>query len=424
VFALVVAVALVPMRVVTLDDAMALARDADLRLETTRIDEDAALLRTGDAFARVLPTIEAGAGITRNAKEIVIGDRIVTPLYVPNANVVGRMPLFRGPDLPNAIATFYEGRAVNAESGELRESYANDVATLFLALAEADMVYTLAREAHARAAERRRIAEARVAIGEAIALESNDARAEEARALAVLAGIERDRADVLAFFRLRTGIDDDEALTFECERCVLPPEEQDDARFMQLRGDLVALRRRGTASIADELAHAGAFLPTVDAVANARLQQPTLFNPEPLWWTAQISLTWTIFGGTSPSGGTRMLSLLERDRRRARIDVTKRLLTDEIRAAGVRAAATHRAALALSEATAIESDAARAALTVVEARYAEGEASSLDLSFAARRAADADQASARARFQAERAALAWRRTLGLGPTDDGENHGG
>jgi outer membrane protein TolC len=421
---LLVVLALAPNRVVTLDDAMSLARESDLRIETTRIDEDSALLRTGSAFTRVLPTVEAGAGITRNAKEIVVNERIVTPLFVPNANVVGRLPLFRGPDLPGAVATLYEGRAVAAESGELRESYASDVASLFLTLAEADVVYALAREALARAAERRRIADARVAIGEAIALESNDARAEEARALAVLAGIERDRADVLAFFRLRTGIDDDEELVFVCDGCVTPPLPADDVRIADTRGDIVALRRRGTASIADEIAHAGAFLPTVDAVANARLQQPTLFNPEPLWWTAQLSLTWTLFGGTSPSGGNRMLSLLERDRRRARIDVSERLLKDEVRAAGVRAAATHHAALALRDATAVESEAARAALAVVESRYAEGEASSLDLSFAARRAADADQAHARARFQAERAALAWRRTLGLGPIDDGENHGG
>lgn len=417
------ALAFTAARVVTLDDALALARDADLRIEQSRLDEVAADLRAGSAFTRVLPTVDASAGVTRNAKEIVVNDRVVTPLYVPNANLVGRWPLFRGSDLPQAIAAFYESRAVAAESGELRESYAADVAALFLALAEADAVCALAEDAHARASERRRIAEARVAIGEGIALDVNDARAEEARTRSVLASVERDRADVLAFFKMRTGIDDEETLSFECVDCVLPPVD-DDATADLARGDIVALRHRGTALLADELAHAAAFLPTVDAVANARLQQPTLFNPEPLWWTAQISLTWTIFGGTSPSGGNRAFSLVERDRARARLSVTERLAVDEARASNVRARATHDAARALAMATDEEASAAKEALRIVELRHREGEASSLDVSFAARRALDAEVAHTRARFDVQRAALAWRRTLGKGPQDDGESHGG
>lgn len=418
------ALAFTATRVVTLDDALALARDADLRIEQSRLDEVAADLRAGSAFTRVLPTVDASAGVTRNAKEIVVNDRVVTPLYVPNANLVGRWPLFRGPDLPQAIAALYESRAVSAESGELREAYAADVAALFLALAEADALCVLAEDAHARAGERRRIAEARVAIGEGIALDVNDARAEEARTRSVLASVERDRADVLAFFRMRTGIDEAETLSFECVDCVQPPEEDDPARVDDARGDIVALRHRGTARIADELAHAAAFLPTVDAVANARLQQPTLFNPEPLWWTAQISLTWTIFGGTSPTGGNRAFSLVERDRARARLSVTERLAVDEARASAVRARATHDAARALAQATDEEASAAKEALRIVELRHQAGEASSLDVSFAARRALDAEVAHTRARFDVQRAALAWRRTLGKGPNDDGELHGG
>jgi outer membrane protein TolC len=406
---------------VSLQEVLERAEKADARLELSELQASASAWAAYQAIARALPTLSVGASATRNAKEISVGDgdnsRIVTPLLQPRADGVGRVTLLRGPDVPRALAAYGRLGAIEAEQAEVRDALRADVAGLYLALAEAQALEEVQERAVHTAEELLRLAEARVRLEDGIALEVDEARAEQLRVVSDLERVRGARREVSAMLALRAGYDDEEPVVAACAPCVPAPGEVMEGSLEALahRGDLLGLRRRENAADVDVWAGWLAFVPEVALQANARLSEPTLFNPDPIWWNAQLVLSWDLF-----SGGSRVASAMEasvvKDRAARASRLREREAEVELKQARVALEAS-RAALSAADA---RREVASRSLAQAQLRYREGLLSSLGVTEAARRTVEAEAAAVRARFAVESGVLRLRRALGLGPIDDGE----
>jgi outer membrane protein TolC len=331
-----------------------------------------------------------------------------------------RAPLFRAPYLGSAVSSYFDERATVVDVAERRRLLRFDVARVFLDVLEKDALVRAAAAVRARADERARIAAARVREGDALPVELDEALALALGYEAALVETEGALHAARAELSLRAGIDEPLAPCAPCLlRPVVPAGPDLDRALADARGDVAAARARALARRVDEGAHIAAFLPTLDAVGTVRAQQPSLFNPDPVTWNAQLVLTWDILNGLGPFGSNRAIGTLQADRRAAREDARAELILHEARTAVATAettlVATERAAFASDAALA----AARRALAGTEARYEAGEASLFEVNLAADRAALAERDALRTRFASDRAALALRLALGLDVVDDG-----
>lgn len=410
-------------RSLSLDEALELAEQHDQRLDVTRAAGDASSARALQETARVLPSLEVGASVTRNAKEVSTGGRVVTPLTQTQSNLVGRLTLFDGPSVPGAIAGWWEHEASELERMEQRDALRAEVAELYLTLAEAQSLEKARVEALETAEELLRLAEARVRFSEGILLEVEEARAEVLRATAEVAtarGIVRQTEAILA---LRLGLPPGTALEASCDACVPPPVEEGQAAHEQQlelpeRQDLRGLDLRVDAALLRSVGSWLDFLPDLSVVGTARLQEPTLFNPDPVWWSAQLVASWTLF-----EGGGRLGRLNERGALRRRAELEAELALREANVAVHQAKVALEAASASDQAARARAEVAKSALELAKLRYREGLLSSHGVSEAARRKADADAQAVTGRFSVERATLRLRRALGLGPLGKGEQTG-
>ena len=398
-----------------LADTLARARAADSRQVLSELEEDDARLAAHQGLSRVLPAVGVSAQLQRNAAEIVVGqpgdERVVTPLFQPSANARASMLLLRGADVPNAIAGYTDATATEREQREQRETLAADVAQTYVRLAHAQARVLVMEAQRTTAQELMRLADVRVKAGDAVALEVDEARAELLRTEAALANARGDAEQTSAQLALRLGLPPDAELRARCESCVVPPLDA-----LATRGDIEGLSLRAEAA---EMRGWGAwmsFVPTLEIVGNARLQEPTLFNPNPVWWNAQVVASWSLFegGGRWFSRG-RAGNLAERTRRQA--DLAKREQEVQIVQARSALRASETAADAAAERTAV----AGRALDHAQLRYREGLLSSFGVQEAARRKAEADASAVDAATLRVLAALSLRRALGQPVLDGSES---
>lgn len=406
----------------SLAEALELAERNDQRLEVTRVVNDASSARALQETARVLPTLELGASVTQNPKEISTGGRVVTPLTQGQGNLVGRLTLFDGPSVPGAIAGWREHAAAELERMEQRDALRADVAELYLSLAEAQALEAARLRALETAEELLRLAEARVRFDQGILLEVEEAKAEVLRATADVAMARGTVRQIQELLALRLGLAPGTAIEAGCEACVPAPAEErrDDvalegAAALPERQDLQGLEIRADAAVLRSMGSWLDFLPELAVIGSARLQEPTLFNPDPLWWSAQLVASWTLF-----EGGARLGRLNERSALARHAELEADLATREATVAVHQAQAALEAASASDESARARAEVANSALEQAKLRYREGLLSSHGVSEAARRKADADAQAVSGRFSVERATLRLRRALGLGPLGKGE----
>jgi outer membrane protein len=408
-------------RSLSLEEALALADEHDARLSVSRLDEGIAGFAAQRELALVLPSVQLGAVATRNPREIQINDRVVSPLVQPVGTLTSRLTIFRGSSIPGALAGFSEYGAVRAEQGEARDSLRADVASLFLVLAEARAIEEALARAVTVGEELVRLAEARVRFDEAVALEVDEARAELLRTTADLERTRGARREVAALLALRLGIEPTDSLDATCVECIEPP-PLPGGPFVELplphRGDLLGQRLRADAAGMRALGGWLDLLPSVDVVGNVRLQEPTLFNPDFVWWTAQVVLSWDLFRGTGGYAFARQQTTLDR-----RAGAVATLATREAEVQVEQARVALEASRAAERASLGRAEVAGRALEQARLRYREGLLASLGVSEAARRKADADALAVQGRFDVYRAALRLRRALGFGVLDEGEEHG-
>jgi len=395
-----------------LAETLSRARAADTRQVLSALEEEDARLAAHQGLSRVLPAAGISAQLQRNAAEIVVGqppnERVVTPLLQPSANGRASMMLLRGGDIPNAIAGYTDAAATELEQREAREALAADVAQTYVQLAHAQEKVQVMEAQRATAQELMRLADVRVKAGDAVALEVDEARSELLRTEAALANAQGDAEQVSAQLALRLGLAPDAELRARCDVCITPPEDATAGR-----GDIKGLRLRAEAA---ELRGWGAwmaFVPSLEVVGNARLQEPTLFNPNLVWWNAQLVASWSLFeGGGRWFSRERAGTLAERKRRQA--DLAKREQEVQI----VQARSALRAAETAAAAATARTEVAGRALGYAQLRYREGLLSSFGVQESARRMAEAQGAAVDARARRVLSALSLRRALGQPVLDD------
>lgn len=406
---------LVPMTTLTLEDALKHAIASDARFELSRMDEQIADQKFGESLGQAIPSLRLGATLTRNAKEIQVGEgtsaRIVSPLYQPQGNASARAILFRGPQIPELLAVRYEADATHEAQAEQQDELLHEIAALYLELAEAQAGMAVRDKALEVANELLALTTARTNLGMGVPSEVVQARAEQARALAeqkAAIGALNERANWLYF---RLGLSPETALALQCDRCIPMPADE-DMLDLKARTDLAAFAQMAKAAEIRSLGSWLGFLPEIEAVGNLRLSEPTLFNPEVVWWNAQVVASWEIFSGTRDLARHIRYNIEERRAKEA-----SRLAHEEANV-GVRQAklnwetreAERRAAEAALEA-------AQSGFSRAKIRFQEGAASFFEVTEMARRQTDAEQSSIHADFAVQHAALRLRRALGLSPVE-------
>lgn len=404
-----------PAETLTLEDALKRAVASDSRFALSALDEKIAAQRWGESLGEAIPSLQLGATLTRNAKEIAVGEgasaRVVSPLYLPQGNATARAVLFRGSLIPELFASLHEADASHHAQAELQDELLNEIASLYLDVAEAQASMTVRARALTVTEELLALTAAQVRLGMGVQSEIAQAQAERARAQAeqtASLGTMKERSNWLLF---RLGMGSDAPLQVVCQDCIAVPSSE-QMQSLQARSDLVAVEKLAEAAKMRRLGSWLGFLPEVEAVGNLRLSEPTLFNPEVVWWNAQLTASWAIFSGTQD-----LARHARRGLEQARAQRASRLAYDEAEV-GVRQArlvwqtreAERRAAAANLEA--VQSGFARAKI-----RFREGAVSFFEVTEMARRQAAAEQAAIEAAFAVQRAILAFRRALGLPPVE-------
>lgn len=406
---------LAPTTTLTLEDALKQAVASDARFELSRMDERIADQKFGESLGQAIPSLRLGATLTRNAKEIRVGEgssaRVVSPLYLPQGNASARAILFRGSQIPEVLAVRYEADATHDAQAEQQDELLHEIATLYLDLAEAQAGISVRDKALEVANELLALTSARTNLGMGVPSEVAQARAEQVRAQAeqrAALGAMNERANWLYF---RLGLSPQTVLALDCSRCIPVPSDE-DMGSLEARTDLAAFAQMAKAAEVRTLGSWLGFLPEVEAVGNLRLSEPTLFNPEVVWWNAQVVASWEIFSGTRDWA------------RHVRYNIEKQRAHEVSRLAQAEANVGVRQAKLTWETREAEHRAAQAALVAAQSgfsrakiRFQEGAASFFEVTEMARRQADAENASIRAEFAVEHAVLRLRRALGLSPVE-------
>lgn len=302
-------------------DAAATATESGALLELS-IEGAEAEVRT--QLGELLPTLAASGTLTRNQREVTLGDRVVTELWQQNGSLTVAADLIR----LSAIGDYRAAR-IGADATELDATAR--AAELRLAAGRA---YLLALAASARleaAVESQQTREASrdqtaALLETGYAVEADLARAE-------LALLEAEN-DVLV---ARFAVDDALALLgFLVGRDDLDPAELSEPSMFAApgsgRAQLAALDRR--IDQADALMRARRFdlLPTLRLSGTYGLQSGSSFSSSDTW-TIRFTLDWTLFdysrygrieaAGVVRDEATLQLSLAARDDERARSDAER-----------------------------------------------------------------------------------------------------
>ena len=396
-----------PAHAFSLAEALERAKSADPRRALVDVDVDAAGHRAHQSTAELLPSIDLGATLTRNAREIKVNDRIVNPLLQPQSTLQGRVRLFRGATIPDAIAGWTSHSAQQADARALTLDLEHEVAARFLDVVESRSLVERQAALVAWAEELARVAKVRADAESGLQLDVELAVAELARARAAKSRADGELAIANAALVARIGKDIDDA---RCDDACIKAPPSDEVDLQKKRAAYNARVLDEDAANIRALGGWFLFLPNLEVVANGRLSLPTLFNPDPFWWNAQLVASWNLFAGTGDVA--RALSRgTEQRRARLNLELTKRAHREELARAEAQLTSARLTHAAEEKRRTAQSN----AVQLAEARFKAGLESLLDVQSAARERAVAEQALVRARFDLERARLAVWRARGEGP---------
>lgn len=274
----------------SLDEAMERAAANTEAAELLRLRVAAADGQRKQALGGVLPTLELGASVTLNDREVEVGDSAFTNRLDPSAAITGRMELFRGTSIPAWLAA---ADGVEAE----RERARWERATLRFAAADAYMRaltairnVEAARDALRVAEESQRQAEARHETGFGLRSDVSQARLAvlEAQSAELDAESARDDAlDLLAFLVNLAEVAGEALQEPESARLADPAEVP--------RADLAALRAEHDAAIRRVRGEQLAFLPSLALTGQYNVGRSSLRAPDGTFWQLTLSANWVIF---------------------------------------------------------------------------------------------------------------------------------
>jgi outer membrane protein len=404
-----------PAQVLTLDDAVRLARENAPSLRSARAGADAANARAYQSLAPLLPQLSATAGLERSTSNPSLPsgtqswDMRNSLSYSATATqTVIDLPAFARYGAARASARAGEGSARAAElDAVLAARSAFFQARASRSLVDVARISLENQEAHYRQIE------AFVQQGMRPPIDLAQARTDRANAKAKLVSSENDYAT--ARVRLNQAIGVVGTTDYEVAAAPFPavdgeerPLEVQLAEAVAALPDLAAAEAQLLAAERSLSAAQGGWFPRLGLTASAAEAGPDGSN---LTWNGSIggTLSWALF-----QGGLTRAQVAEA---RANVEAQRAqrdLLLQQVRADVDSARLSVRAALALLDADREAVEAARDRQRLAEARYTSGAGSSLELSDAILARTSAEAQLVQAEFQLAQARAKLLRALGRG----------
>ena len=402
-----------PAQILTLDDAVRLARENAPSLRSARAGADAATAREHQALAPLLPQLSASASLERSTGN----PSFFTPRQswdMANSLSYSATATQTVVDLP-AFARLGAARA-NARAGEGTSRAAELDAILaartafFQARASKELVAVARASLDNQQAHYRQI-EAFVQQGIRPPIDLAQARTDRANAKAQLVSAENGYATARVRLNQAMGV----AGTIDYDVAGNPfaavagedqPLDPLLAEALSARPDVVAIDAQVTAAERSVAAAQGGYFPKVGLTAGATEGGPVGSD---LTWNAYLggTLSWSLFqGGLTRAQVAEARALLEAQR------AQRNLLVQQVRADVDAARLDVVAAQALLDADREAVEAARDRLRLAEARYANGAGSALELSDAQLAQTNAEAQLVQAEYKLGQARATLLRALG------------
>lgn len=401
--------------IVSLDDAVRLARENAPALRAARAGADAASARSQQSLSTLLPQLSASAGLERSTGNFAGGvawdDARWSNSLSYSASATQTIV-----DLP-AFARYAASRAsARAEEGSSRAAELDAVLAVRTAFFQARATKALVGVAHASLENQEahfRKVEAFVQQGMRPPIDLAQARTDRANAKARQVSAENDFAT--ARVRLNQAMGVAGSIDYDVAGDPFPAVEGEgrpvDAQLAEALAavpDVAAMDARVVAAERTLQAAQGGWFPKVGLSAGASDGGPVGSD---LTWNAWFggTLSWSLFqGGLTRAQVAEARANLEAQR------AQRDLLVQQVRTDVDSARLGVRAAQALLEANAEAVDAAREQQRLAEARYAAGAGSSLELSDAILARTTAEAQLVQAEYQLAQARASLLRALGRG----------
>lgn len=378
--------------------ALSEARSSNEEWEVARVRIARARAAVRQAKASFYPTFGLDASVTRNPEEVLIGDRVIQPLFNWSASASGGLTLYDGTryaQIRRAQASLQEEVATAAWRKATIEF---EVRRAWYVLATAQAQVGLVDDILALRRQDLKRAEALVAGERAVPLDVARARADllatEQRRLE-LELARRNAADALTALLGRSGGKDVRVVSLDA----VPWTSRLGGAELEARADFVARSRAIDAAQKAEEAGARVWLPRLDLGANALLGPATLTRPDGFFWSITLSATWVVY-----DGGVRdhVLDQLSAERRELELRREQQLRAERVEVMAARR--TFEVAVASRGVLLKRLENAQDALKLARKRFGAGVASSLEVRDATEQVLQARQAQLNNRLSAALAA--------------------
>lgn len=401
-------------RVLTLEQALALARKGNRNLAVERARLAQVRTTIAQAWATLFPTVAAQGKYSHNYKEVEFafgpgGTLLVQPSEQLDGAISVTLPLLAPAAYPGLRAVKANVRAAEEDLATFETSLLLTVAQTFYAASVADEVVT-ARQSNIGVA-RATLANARSRLEAGAVTRVDVGRAE----LAVLRAEQLEREAATArdqsYRSLATLIQARGSFKVQAPPVSpAPVPEQDLDLVLRLRPEFRSLAATLEAAQARRRAHAWRWAPTVSAFGNARRFNYDNFAFDRHSWVVGAQLDWVLYDG-GIRDADRHLAEAQAAEAVARAEVLRDDVRDDL-ADGRALLATRQRALETAERSVAL---ARDTLALVRVQYQAGSVTQVDLLQAQDSLAIAQEVQAQARYDVAIADLNLRRTAGTFP---------
>jgi outer membrane protein TolC len=407
-------------RVVSLDQALAIARsnNRDLKIARARLAQSATNIEL--AWAALLPQLGVQGKYTHNYKNVVLdlSSRIAgipSPVILKgeqlDATANATFPLLVPYAYGAVRAAKLTQRSNEAEFEATNATVMLSVAQAYFTAAGADELVVARHHAVEVATDTYETAKARVAAGFVNRVETT--RAEVALVRAGQDEAEAANARDASYRSLATLLGSREPLHVQAERGEppkTPPVQSLRAVASRLRPEFPQYESAIAAARANASSNAWRWAPTVSAFGNGRLSNYAGFTGDRYSWAVGAELDWTLYDGGTRDAERHRAEAEERENV-ARLELLHDTVSDEITNASETLATKRRALDAALRALELS----RETLRLIRAQYEAGTAQQLDVLAAQDSMVSSEVSVARAHFDLALADLELGRAAGTFP---------
>jgi outer membrane protein TolC len=401
-------------QVITLDQALAMARKANRALVAERARLAQAQTNIEQAWTALFPTLSGQAKYTRNYKEVSLGLPGAPPLLLQPSNQLDFGLSATAPILVPAAYPALDAvkKSVAASEATFQVSEADvlvGVAKAFLAAAVSDEVLVARRSSVEVARATLGFAQTRHSAGTVTKVDVD--RAELAVVSAEQAEREAGYGHEQAYRALGTLIGLEGPFQIQPEIPMAPlPDARDVKMALSLRPEFRQLEATVASTDATATAHAWQWSPSLSAFGNVRKFNYDNFVRDRHSWAAGAQLDWLIYDGGGRDAQRHLADAQMREAQ-ARMEVLRDTVRDDLANASSQVQTKRRGVEAAQHSLAL----AQEALELVRVQYEAGTGTQLDLLQAQDAVVGAHLGLAQAHFDVAAADLTLRHAAGTFP---------